>query len=72
MRGEQGIKKLLSELILTIPTLNAFNYELPDFESNKQELELGRALHLRVYLLIKQVFVEQRHHQLLSQSGTLG
>jgi hypothetical protein len=58
MWGEKRIKKLLSELILNIPALNTFDYQLPELEPNKQELELSCTLHLSIYLLIKQVFIQ--------------
>ena len=72
MRGQEGIKKLLSELILGIPALNALDNQLPHFEANEQELELGRALQLSVDLLIEQVLIQQRRYELLSETSTLG
>ncbi len=58
MWRQQRVKKLFSELVLDIPTLDALDYQLPKLETNEEELEFGSALQVSIDILIEQMFIK--------------
>ena len=58
MWRQQRVKKLFSELVFDIPTLDALDYQLPELETNEEELEFGSALQVSIDILIEQMFIK--------------